>query len=117
MCAGLQPEQLPDYVLHGSEASKEGHRYVVPLPGLCNPETLLAFTSAKIEPSLMDNESMRVSIDSLETTLQFHLPVHRCRIAVDLQLIPFLVLLSAYCLFVYFASTQDLPVGEQCQGA
>lgn len=45
-----------------------GYRYVSVLPGLTEKRVIAAFVSDKASPTLVDNETMRATIDSLEET-------------------------------------------------
>lgn len=79
--------------------------------GLTRMETLAAFTSNSASPALVDNETMRNTIDSLEETTSdflFDIPW-------DWTLFPFILTLICFCCLVFFCGTADVSFAVMIQ--
>lgn len=68
-CGGLQGGKTSGIAATTQDTRGDvGYRYVSVLPGLTEKSVIAAFVSDKASPTLVDNETMRATIDSLEET-------------------------------------------------
>lgn len=103
-------QEAEDSVENLGPPREKGYQYVSALPGIAELSNFEVFISANASPGLVDNETLRTTIDALEEKVKETFVVLGVTFPMDPTFFFFLFMLTSFCIFVGLDVTADLEL-------